>query len=82
MEINLGEEQKIVSEYKKNRVSGTYLLAWYLIRKHNIKQNTTTNEGNLFDQNEIKVDIQRILKELTSSYAKSETIFKIKHMII
>lgn len=84
MNIILGEdtERRIVNAFLSNKVKGTYHLAQYLIKKYDIKKSSAINEGNIFDIIEIKVDIQRILKEHTTSRATSETIFKIKHMII
>lgn len=74
------EEDEILKVFLKNKVFGTYRLAEYLIKKHNIQRDYEKQE-NIFDPVSIKVDIQRILKEHTTSKAKYETITKIRYMV-
>lgn len=81
-EIVIGEEweKRILLKVLKNRTIGTFFLAVYLIKKLSIKRSITTGEQE-FNIIQTKIEIQRILKEHTTSKIKSETISKIKDMV-
>lgn len=81
-EIVIGEdwERRILIKIFKNKTIGTFLLAVYLIKKLNIQRNLTTGEQD-FNIIDVKIEIQRILREHTTSKLKSETISKIKDMV-